>query len=201
MEPVNSWPNFDEAKVSRSGPCGFNERSGNDYNFPGSDWGKKVEKTYKAGDTIDVQWCVDNNGEHGGAFIWRLCDDEAIVKKFIDTDYEPTEAEKQEAENCFQKGVLECVGDNCKPSPDCDGSGTCDTNKWFGCNAYEDTGCHGLDNAELNSCETTISGGYTVSGQVKLPGNFTSDHTLLSWKWNSFETPQVYLGCADISIE
>ena len=27
-----------------------------------------------------------------------------------------------------------------------------------------------------------------------------SDHTLLSFKWNSFQTPQIYLSCADIRI-
>ena len=38
-----------------------------------------------------------------------------------------------------------------------------------------------------------------VSSRIKIP-NYVSNHTLLSFKWNSFQTPQVYLTCADIKI-
>jgi hypothetical protein len=38
-----------------------------------------------------------------------------------------------------------------------------------------------------------------VTKKIKIP-NFQSKHTLLSFKWNSFQTGQIYLSCADIAI-
>ncbi|KAK2757526.1 hypothetical protein FQN54_004495 [Arachnomyces sp. PD_36] len=203
LEPVNSWPDLNEAEVGKSGPCGFNERDGLDYNQPGPAWGNETVATFKPGETIEVQWCVDNNGDHGGMFTYRMCQKQEIVDKFLDPDYLPTDAEKQEAEDCFQEGILPCTdvdGQTCDYAPDCNEGEPCWDKQWFTCNAYDDTGCIGVDNAEINSCFTSIAGGYTVTKKVKLP-EYTSKHTLLSFKWNSFQTPQVYLGCADISIQ
>jgi hypothetical protein len=45
----------------------------------------------------------------------------------------------------------------------------------------------------------SIAGGYTVSKKLCIP-NYVSNHMLLSFKWNSFQTPQAYLSCADIVI-
>lgn len=66
LEPVTAWPDLDVAKVGRSGPCGYNARVSVDYNQPGPHWGSQPIITYNAGDTVDVQWCLDNNGDHGG---------------------------------------------------------------------------------------------------------------------------------------
>jgi hypothetical protein len=60
-------------------------------------------------------------------------------------------------------------------------------------------GCIGVGEASLNSCYTSIAGGYTVTKKVKIP-DYISDHTLISLRWNSFQTEQVYLTCADIAI-
>ncbi|PKY07203.1 hypothetical protein P168DRAFT_315717 [Aspergillus campestris IBT 28561] len=202
LEPVESWPNLDGAKVGRMGPCGFNQRDGLDYNKPTADWGGKPVKTYKPGEEIEVVWCLDNNGDHGGMFTYRVCQDQKIVDKLLKADYTPTEAEKQEAEDCFQKGVLKCSdvsGQDCPASDDCQ-EDSCKNTDWFTCNSFEDTGCMGVDNAQPGSCKTTISEGYTVTKKIKLP-EFKSKHTLLSFKWNSFQTPQVYLNCADIAIQ
>ena len=160
-------------------------------------------KTFKAGEVIDVEWCVDNNGDHGGIFTYRICEDQDIVDKFLDPDYEPTEEERQEAEDCFQKGILPCTdvdGQECGTNPDCSEGGACSNKEWFTCNAYEDGGCKALDGAKGGSCKTTISEGYTVTTQVKIP-DYESKHTLMSFKWNSFQTPQIYINCADIAIE
>lgn len=185
------------------GPCGFNERVGVDYNQPGPNWGKAPVKTYSPGDTIDVQWCVDNNGDHGGMWTYRLCQNQELVDKFLDPDSLPTEAEKQQLEDCFEEGVLPCTGvdgQECPFSPDCNEGEACHNNDWFTCEAFDGGGCIGVDNAPIDSCYTSIAGGYTVSSQVKLP-DYTSKHTLLSFKWNSFQTPQIYLNCADIAIQ
>ncbi|KAI1080191.1 hypothetical protein F5B20DRAFT_580587 [Whalleya microplaca] len=205
LEPVTSWPDVDEAEVGRSGPCGYNARVSVDYNQPGASWGTDVVETYSPGQVIDVEWCVDNNGDHGGMFTYRICQDQEIVDKFIDASYLPTDEEKQAAEDCFEAGLLPCTdvdGQDCGYNADCTEDQACYRNDWFTCNKYESDdrrGCQGVDNAALNSCFTTISGGYTVTKQIKLP-EYTSNHTLISFKWNSFQTPQVYLSCADIAI-
>ncbi|KAI6297185.1 hypothetical protein MCOR29_011185 [Pyricularia oryzae] len=202
LEPVTAWPDLDSAQVGRSGPCGYNARVSVDYNQPGPRWGSAPVVTYKGGDVVDVQWCVDNNGDHGGMFTYRICQDQALVDKLLTPGYLPSEAEKQAAENCFRAGTLPCTdvnGQSCGYSPDCSPGQACWRNDWFTCKGFQDTKCRGVDNAPLNSCYTSIAGGYTVSSRIKIP-NYVSNHTLLSFKWNSFQTPQIYLTCADIKI-
>ncbi|KAF3920397.1 Glucoamylase [Dactylellina cionopaga] len=202
LEPVSAWPDLYAAKVGRNGPCGYNARVSVDYNKPGSAWGNTPVVTYTAGDVIDVQWCVDNNGDHGGMFSYRICQDQDLVNKFLDPNYLPTDAEKQAAEDCFDAGILSCTnvsGQTCDYSPDCQAGQACYRNDWFTCKGFQSGRCQGVDGAPLNSCYTSIAGGYTVSKKIKLP-NYVSSHTLLSFKWNSFQTAQVYLHCADIAI-
>ncbi|KAI0516872.1 starch binding domain protein [Xylaria bambusicola] len=208
LEPVSSWPDLDVAPVGRSGVCGYNARVSVDYNQPSSEfgWGMDPVVTYSAGSTIDVEWCVDNNGDHGGMFTYRICRDQALVDKFLDPDYLPTEAEKQAAEDCFDEGLLKCTdvsGQSCGYNPDCSTGEACYRNDWFTCNAFNADSrraCQGVDGAALGSCFTTIAGGYSVTKKIQLPADFTSKHTLLSFKWNSFQTGQIYLSCADIAI-
>ncbi|KAI0885944.1 carbohydrate-binding module family 20 protein [Annulohypoxylon maeteangense] len=203
LEPVTAWPDLDAAKVGRSGPCGYNARVSVDYNFPGANWGKSTVATYAPGDVIDVEWCVDNNGDHGGMFTYRICQNQTLVDKFLDATYTPTEAEKQAAEDCFEEGILKCTdvnGQTCGYNADCTSDQKCYRNDWFTCEGFNSgTRCQGVDKAALNSCYTSIAGGYTVTKKIKIP-NYSSEHTLLSFKWNSFQTPQVYLSCADIAI-
>jgi hypothetical protein len=202
LEPVTAWPALDAAPVGMSGPCGFNHRVNVDYNTPGDIYGTKTVATYAPGDVIDVEWCVDANGDHGGMFAYRICQDQALVDKFTTPGYIPTDAEKQEAEDCFTKGTLPCTevnGQACGFSADCTQGQECWRNDWFTCNGFNDSKCRGIDAAPLNSCYTSIAGGYTVTKKVKIP-DYVSEHTLLSFKWNSFQTPQIYLSCADIAI-
>ncbi|PKS12443.1 hypothetical protein jhhlp_000649 [Lomentospora prolificans] len=205
LEPVSSWPDLDVAPVGRSGPCGYNARVSVDYNQPGSNWGSTPVAVYSPGQVVDVQWCVDHNGDHGGMFTYRICQDQALVDKFITPGYLPTDAEKQAAEDCFEAGTLSCTdvsGQACNYSPDCSQGQACWRNDWFTCNQFganDRGGCKGVDNAALGSCFTTIAGGYTVSKKIKIP-EYVSNHTLLSFKWNSFQTGQIYLSCADIAI-
>ncbi|KAB5545813.1 starch binding domain-containing protein [Coniochaeta sp. 2T2.1] len=205
LEPVSSWPDLDVAPVGRSGPCGYNARVSIDYNQPSAKWGVTPVASYTAGQVVDVQWCVDNNGDHGGMFTYRICQDQELVNKFLTPGYLPTEAEKQQAEDCFEAGTLPCTdvtGQSCGFNPDCTQGQACWRNDWFTCNKF-DAGnlraCQGVDGAALGSCFTTIAGGYTVTKKIRIP-NITSNHTLLSFKWNSFQTGQIYLSCADIAI-
>jgi hypothetical protein len=138
-------------------------------------------------------------------FSYRICQDQSIVDKFITPGYIPTDAEKQAAEDCFEAGTLPCTdvsGQTCGYNPDCGGAAGCNRNDWFTCNAYgasDRRSCQGVDNKPLGSCFTTIAGGYPVTKKIKIP-NYSSAHTLLSWKWNSFQTGQIYLSCVDIAI-
>lgn len=206
LEPVSAWPDLDVAPVGRSGPCGYNARVSIDYNQPRAGlWGNSPVARYSPGQTIDVQWCVDNNGDHGGMFAYRICQDQALVKKFLTPGYLPTDEEKQAAEDCFERGTLPCTdvsGQNCGFSPDCSPGQPCWRNDWFTCNAFnagDRRACQGVDNAPRGSCYTSIAGGFPVTKKIKLP-NINVGHTLLSFKWNSFQTGQIYLSCADIAI-
>lgn len=207
LEPVGAWPELQGVPVGRMGVCGYNQRVSVDYNFPANDWGTETVATYKPGEVVEVQWCVDNNGDHGGMFSYRVCQDQAIVNKFLTPGYQPTEAEKDAAQDCFDAGLLPCTdveGQQCDYSPDCTEGEACWDNQWFTCNKFEGgagtRGCQGVDGAPLNSCATTIAGGYTVTKKVKIP-DYTSNHTLLQFVWNSFQTPQIYISCADIAIQ
>ena len=173
-----------------------------DYNQPGDAWGKEPVAVYKPGQIVDVEWCVDNNGDHGGMFTYRLCEDQELVDKFLTPGYMPTDAEKQAAEDCFEAGTLPCTdvsGQDCGYNPECPQGSACYRNDWFTCKGFSEGRCKAVDGKPINSCATTIAGGYTVSKKIKIP-DFTSDHTLLSFKWNSYETGQIYLSCADIAI-
>ncbi|KAF7593475.1 hypothetical protein BBP40_011481 [Aspergillus hancockii] len=205
LEPVTAWPDVEEAQVGRSGPCGYNARVSVDYNQPSDNWGNQPVATYSPGQIVEVQWCVDHNGDHGGMFTYGICQDQALVDKFLTPGYLPTNEEKQAAEDCFLAGELKCTdvsGQTCGYNPDCTEGQACWRNDWFTCNAFQassNRGCQGVDGAALNSCKTTIAGGYTVTKKIKIP-DYASDHTLLRFRWNSFQTAQVYLGCADIAI-
>ncbi|KAH8690469.1 hypothetical protein BGW36DRAFT_432271 [Talaromyces proteolyticus] len=203
LEPVSGWPDLNGPVVGRSGVCGYNARVSVDYNQPNASWGgQKLAATYKAGEVVTVQWCVDHNGDHGGMFSYRICQNQTLVNKFLDPTYLPTDDEKEEAEKCFEEGLLPCTdvdGQECDYSPDCQEGEECWNNKWFTCKAYSGTSCHGVDNSTLGSCYTSIAGGYTVTKKIKIP-DYVTNHTLLAWKWNAEETSQVYLSCADIAI-
>jgi len=282
LEPVTAWPDVAGAPVGKSGPCGFNARSGIDYNKPGSAWGNVIQ-TFRQGEVIDVQWCVDNNGDHGGMFSYRICQDQALVDKFLDPNYLPTVEEKQAAEDCFQRGILACTdvdGQTCNYNADCQPGQACYRNDWFTCGKYvhelrcksvdghtpivsaedaqnrfkypntydhqhesitrnvtnpfcnaagsrQDCGYVGIDETEClsraccwspssdgspwcfhindggevpgGSCKTYTSYGYTVSSKIRIP-YFQSNHTLISFRWSSYQTPQVYLFCSDVAI-
>ncbi|KAL5359692.1 starch binding domain-containing protein [Aspergillus floccosus] len=205
LEPVTAWPDLEAAQVGRSGPCGYNARVSVDYNQPSAYWGNEPVVTYTSGEVVEVQWCVDANGDHGGMFTYGICQNQTLVDKFLTPGYLPTNEEKQAAEDCFLDGELKCTdvsGQTCGYNPDCTEGAACWRNDWFTCNAFQANtarACQGVDGASLNSCKTTIAGGYTVTKRIKIP-DYSSDHTLLRFRWNSFQTAQVYLHCADIAI-
>ena len=89
------------------GVCGASPSRDNDYNTarPGH-WGEEAKTTYKAGDVIDVSWCV--SADHGGIPQFRLCDDEGLVSAVTTPDKPPSLADLEALEQCFQRGLLRC---------------------------------------------------------------------------------------------
>jgi hypothetical protein len=69
-------------------------------------------------------------------FTYRICQDQALVDKFLAPWYLPTEAEKQAAEDCFEAGKLKCTdvpGQTCGYNADCQEGQACWRNDWFTC--------------------------------------------------------------------
>ncbi|KAJ8600006.1 hypothetical protein CTAYLR_001844 [Chrysophaeum taylorii] len=187
------------------GVCGTEKLGDNDYNVPNAPiWGDPdnaaykadYETEFKAGDVIDVSWCV--NADHGGVYSWRLCDDPDIVKKFW-SGAVLSDQEQRDAEECFQRGILRCddVDENsCGLEPRCDASWGCaeDPGKYFHCE-----GSSGKAYGCANSNDACY-GGTLVKRKVRIPENFPTGPTIMSWRWDSDETTEVFAACSDITI-
>merc|ERR1719326_1450404 len=87
---------FAEPGMSKSniGPFGMETYDSlmTNWNHPEHSWGD-IQAVYNAGDIIDVEWCVSNIADHGGLYSYRICQDDALVARFIDPAVTPTQAE------------------------------------------------------------------------------------------------------------
>jgi hypothetical protein len=164
-----------------------------DYNQPATNWGNTPVVTYTSRDTVTVQWCVDHNGDHGGMFSYRICQDQSVIDALITSGYLPTDAEKQAAEDCFEVGTLDCtdvLGQMCGCSAECTAGEACYRNDWFTCNGFEaDTlpKCQGVDNSAFGELLYVYIRGLHRDEESQIP-DYTSNHTLLSLRWNPFQT-------------
>ncbi len=207
--------------MNRNGACGYKPGGDVDYNKPSPDghtWGYDPVEVYTEGDTIEVWWCVMNSADHAGMYSYRLCHDESLVKKFTDKDYSPSLAEKQELEDCFQRGILRCDADgrnDCSKHHNGAGeiySGVKDDiwSSWFSCDPRNMGNCQGraergwtssnVRNGRALAPSCHNGAGTSLRDLVKLPQGFSSEHTLLSWRWDCQQTKQVWSGCADVKI-
>ena len=173
------------------GPCGLN---GNNYNMPDKSWGNIVDE-FTAGDVIEFDSCW--TADHKGAYSLRLCQDEALVAPFLDSSRAPTAAEMTRLEDCFKAGILPCanVESNLRcdatPATGCqEGWGCWDNTDWF---YTERTGAQ-----NQGTCGSNNS--FYTRDAVQLPQDFSSNHTLLSWRWDALDTAQLYTSCSDVSI-
>jgi hypothetical protein len=174
------------------GPCGQN--GGNNYNAIGGSWGG-IEETYAAGQVISFESCWQ--ADHKGAYSMRVCPDDALVSLFTTPGSTPSAADMSALEQCFQDNVMPCsgVGSNQRCDAIAMGSG-CEAG--WGCASNTDwfySSIAGADNE--GSCST----GFYTRDSVQLPAGFTSNHTLLSWRWDALDTSQLYTGCVDVSIQ
>jgi hypothetical protein len=127
----------------------------------------------------------------------RVCPDQGLVNKFITPGVTPSSSEMDALEQCFQANVLPCSeisgnGNRCNAiavGSGCQAGWGCATNTdWFYSpvtGAFRDSGC---------------STGFGTVDTVLLPAGLSSNHTLLSWRWDALDTSQLYTGCVDVSI-
>lgn len=172
------------------GPCAGKGSNGpNDYNRPGGVnrlWGFEVVDTFAAGDIVTVNWTASAN--HIGVYSYRICRDQRIVDIFRNPDRTPTVDDYFAAEACFQDGILRC-DDPALGNTNCASS------------ASQTRGCR----AEWGCANSPAWFGIAERqpwyvDRVRLPTDFSSDHTLLTWRWDVLETQQIYFGCADIRV-
>lgn len=170
------------------------------WNHPEHGWGA-VQATYAAGSIITLEWCVSNIADHGGLYSYRLCTDEALVAKFINPSYTPNQQDMTNMEACFQKGILKCTdvpGQSCPIHPDCQSGWGCATaHDWFTCGPKDNGRCM---SKSVGSCRTHGADGSILRDKVKLPAGFSSNHTLISFRWDCEDTGQLWLHCADVKI-
>jgi len=188
---------------SNIGPCGSKPYgSRTNWNKPEHGWGTSVTATYKAGEIIDVEWCVSDAADHGGSYSYRLCTDESLTAKYIDPNYTPNEEDHAALEECFQRGILSCndvPGQHCKVHPSCQsGMGCMEATSWFHCDPHNGGGC--MAKGQHGACHCHNGNGALLRDKVKLPDNFVSKHTLIGFRWDCEQTGQRWLHCADVAI-
>lgn len=192
--------------ISNVGPCGqkgYDQMTNWNMPFPDAEhgWGD-VQATYSAGDVVDIEWCVSDLADHGGLYSYRMCTDDSIVAKFIDASYTPNNDDFTALESCFQAGILACDdvdGQECPIHPDCVGTGWgCENaTAWFNCGPKDDGRCAVKGTGE--KCATHGGTGSILRDQVKLPDH-TSNHTLIGFRWDCQDTPQLWMHCADVAL-
>eukprot|EP00656_Telonema_subtile_P000925 TRINITY_DN10441_c0_g2_i2.p1 TRINITY_DN10441_c0_g2~~TRINITY_DN10441_c0_g2_i2.p1 ORF type:complete len:307 (+),score=56.16 TRINITY_DN10441_c0_g2_i2:64-984(+) len=197
---------FAEPGMSKSvvGPCGMESYDSlkTNWNMPQQNWGS-VQASYKPGDVITVEWCVSNIADHGGVYSYRLCTNDSLVHKFTDPSHTPSGSEMDDLEECFKRGVLKCSdvpGQECPVHPDCKGTGWgCEGahDAWFNCGPKDGGRCEARG---VGSCHTHGADGSILRDRVKLPDTYSSNHTLLGFRWDCEDTGQLWVHCADIRI-
>jgi hypothetical protein len=188
--------------VSNVGPCGRKDYGGAmNWNMPdvARGWGS-VQATYSAGEIATVEWCVSDAADHGGLYSYRMCSDESITAKFIDPAHTPTAAEEAALEACFQEGILSCTdvpGQSCPVHSECqNGWGCAKATSWFTCGPKDSGRCKSKG---VGKCQCHNGDGSLLRDQVRMP-NFVSNHTLLGFRWDSEDTAQLWMNCADVAL-
>merc|ERR1711943_155415 len=108
-------------------------------------------------------------------------------------------------EQCFQRGLLRCDdvdGNDCSQVEVCDTYakdwGACsDPGKYLHCRDEKAT--EGKYWACVNTQET-CDHGFMARYKLRIPESFpASQHTILSYRWDTYENNEVFVGCADMS--
>jgi hypothetical protein len=138
--------------------------------------------------------------------MFRLCDDEGLVSAVTTPDKPPSLADLEALEQCFQRGLLRCDdvdGNDCSQVEVCgeyaaDWGACADPGKYLHCR--DEKGTEGKYWACVNTAET-CDHGFMARYRLKIPESFpASQHTILSYRWDTYENNEVFVGCADIAI-
>ena len=153
---------------------------------------------------IDVSWCV--SADHGGIPQFRLCNNEGLVSAVTTPDKPPSLADLEALEQCFQRGLLRCDdvdGNDCSQVEVCgeyaaDWGACAEPGKYLHCRDEQKT--EGKYWACVNTAET-CDHGKMARYKLRIPSDFpASTHTILSYRWDTYENNEVFVGCADIAI-
>merc|ERR1711865_990202 len=121
----------------------------------------------------------------------------SITAKFIDPSYTPNANDEKALEDCFHKGILSCSdvpGQSCPVHPDCKDDWGCMKSKdWFNCGPKDNGRCA---SKSAGKCSCHKGDGSLLRDRVKLPDNFVSKHTLIGFRWDCEDTPQLWVQCA-----
>ena len=137
--------------------------------------------------------------------MFRLCDDESLVSAVTTPDKTPSLADLEALEQCFQRGLLRCDSFD---SNACDQVSNCDGHpEWEAC-ADKGQYIHGTNEAgvgatyySLTNTEESCPHGSLARYKLRIPSGFpASTHTILSFRWDTYENNEVFVGCADIAI-
>ena len=138
--------------------------------------------------------------------MFRLCDDEGLVSAVTTPDKPPSLADLEALEQCFQRGLLRCDdvdGNDCSQVEVCgeyaaDWGACADPGKFLHCRDEKKT--EGKYWACVNTAET-CDHGKMARYKLRIPESFpASQHTILSYRWDTYENNEVFVGCADIAI-
>ena len=138
--------------------------------------------------------------------MFRLCDDEGLVSAVTTPDKPPSLADLEALEQCFQRGLLRCDdvdGNDCSQVEVCgeyaaDWGACADPGKYLHCRDEQKT--EGKYWACVNTQET-CDHGKMARYKLRIPESFpASQHTILSYRWDTYENNEVFVGCADVAI-
>lgn len=188
VDTRNPWRSPGTAPVDS--PCGNNifHRDWDALDFPPN----KEKATWTAGSVVEVASAVYVN--HGGGWSYRLCPKSGDI-----------------TEECFRKNYLPFVGETAiahfTDGREVSIPSRHTADKLWSRNqipAHQ----QGHDDPHLDfempsamKGETVESWDYSIKEKVSVPSDLVPGEYLLQWRWDAEKEPQVWLSCADVTIE
>lgn len=155
----------------------------------------KTNRTlWQAGSTVKVAWADEVN--HGGGYAYRLCP-----------------AAEEQTESCFQRNHLDFVG-NTSVVHWTNGTevtipartlsvGTVPAGSQWRRNPFPTIQVGDISKdfpAPCPGCGSGLMNDYSVVDRVAVPVGIAPGEYTLSWRWDCEVTPQVWSGCADVTV-
>jgi len=168
--------------------------------------------TWAAGSVVNVSWAISAN--HGGGYVYRLCSaDEELTEACFQQTILPFEGETSwlrwaDGHEVAIPAVR--LGEGTHPAgsvwtrnpiPACSGMG----------GGYQNTGCEVPQFAPPPGCNETCWGYQpcdecatvempAIVDSVRLPADLSAGDYVVSWRWDTEQTMQVWNGCGDVTV-